>query len=179
MNASNEDINNIEEPIIENRYNVTKELYARWAKENKVNRYFKIFWICCAIFSIVFAIICIISNYIVYGGILILYTIYSFYRGVVRNKLLVTEEYKARERIFKKSNWERKILFFNDYIETSDANMNILKFQYSDITNIKKNDECIKLKINNGGYIRIYKDAFTKSNFEECQKFISKKCDFI
>ena len=42
MNASNEDINNIEEPIIENRYNVTKELYARWAKENKVNRYFKI-----------------------------------------------------------------------------------------------------------------------------------------
>ncbi len=179
MEILNESVNNKEELIIENIYNVTKELYAKWAKENKVNKYFKIFWICCAIFSIVFAIICIISNYIVYGGILILYTIYSFYRGVVRNKLLVTEEYKARERIFKRSNWERKILFFNDYIETSDANMNVLKFQYSDITNIEKNDECIKLKINNGGYIRIYKNAFTKSNFEECEKFLNKKLNKI
>ncbi len=179
MEIPNESVNNKEELIIENIYNVTKELYAKWAKENKVNKYFKIFWICCAIFSIVFAIICIISNYIVYGGILILYTIYSFYRGVVRNKLLVTEEYKARERIFKRSNWERKILFFNDYIETSDANMNVLKFQYSDITNIEKNDECIKLKINNGGYIRIYKNAFTKSNFEECEKFLNKKLNKI
>ena len=57
--------------------------------------------------------------------------------------------------------------------------MNVLKFQYSDITNIEKNDECIKLKINNGGYIRIYKNAFTKSNFEECEKFLNKKLNKI
>ena len=117
MEILNESVNNKEELIIENIYNVTKELYAKWAKENKVNKYFKIFWICCAIFSIVFAIICIISNYIVYGGILILYTIYSFYRGVVRNKLLVTEEYKARERIFKRSKklFCRKFTFYKKF----------------------------------------------------------------
>ena len=179
MNASNENINNIEEPIIENRYNVTKELYVKWAKENKTNTYFKIFWIGLAIFSMVFAIICIISNYAVYSGIFFICAINGLYRCIFRKSLLIAKSYKAFEKLYKKSNWERRIQFFNDYIETSEANMNILKFQYKDITEIKMDDECIKLRINNGGYIRVYNDAFTKSNLEECKKFLNKKLSNI
>lgn len=175
MDVSNEIENNNKDIIIENRYNVTKELYAKWAKENKVNRYFKIYWICLAIFSTVCAIICIVSNYVAYSGIFFICAINGFYRGIFRNNCMLTKRYKAFEKFYKKSNWERIILFFNDYFETNDANINILKFQYSDITNIEKNDACIKLKINNGGYIRLYNNSFTKLNLEECEKFLKEK----
>lgn len=170
--SENNQIN--EEIIIENKYQVTKELFKKWAKENKKYKYFKIFWLLVTILCGVSSIEAIINNHIedAYGILPAFYGLFMIVFG--NNYFFVERNYKALERFYKKSNWERRINFFNDYFETIDADVNYLKFQYGDIINIEKNDECIKVKLNNG-YIRIYKNSFVKSDFEECEQFLNEK----
>lgn len=178
METDNEDTNNNEEIVFENKYKVTKELFLEWSRENKTKLYFKIFWIICAILNGAIAIACITFDYVQYSIVFFIFVIYSFYRGILRNNFHTAKQYNALEKLYKKSNWERKITFYNDYIKTSDENISNVKFQYSDIIDIEKSSECIKIKMNNGGCIRIYKDAFTKSNLEECEDFLNKKMSF-
>lgn len=163
-----------EEIIIENKYQVTKQLFKEWTKENKKYKYFKIFWWIVTVLASVSSIEAIINNHIEdAGGILLaVYGLFMIIYG--NNYFFVERNYKALERFYKKSNWERRINFFNDYFETIDADVNHLKFQYEDIVNIERNDECIKVMLNNG-YIRIYKNSFVKSNFEECKQFLNEK----
>ncbi len=165
-----------EEIIIENKYQVTKQLYKDWAKENKKYKYFKILWWIVTILSIVSSLEAIINNHIedAYGLLFAAYGLFMIIFG--NNYFFVERYYKALVRFYKKDNWERKIKFFNDYFETIDAGINQVKFQYNDISNIEKNNECLKIKLNNG-YIRIYKNAFVKSNFEECEQFLNDKME--
>lgn len=173
-NQSKSNKNN-DEIIIENNYQVTKELFKKWAKENKKYKYFKIFWLVVTILCSASFIEGIINNHVedtVYGILPAVYGLFMIIFG--NNYFFVERNYKALERFYQKNNWERRINFFNDYFETIDADVNHLKFQYEDIINIEKNDECIKVKLNNG-YIRIYKNSFVKSNFEECEQFLNEK----
>ena len=126
------------------------------------------------ILSIVSSLEAIINNHIedAYG---ILFAAYGLFMIIFGNNYFFVERYyKNLVKFYKKDNWERRINFFNDYFETIDADVNHLKLQYDDIVNIEKKDECIKVKLNNG-YIRIYKNSFVKSNFEECEQFLNEK----
>lgn len=171
MEYSSEIQNHNEDIIIENRYKVTKELYKKWSKENKATVFFQIFWLLVALYCIGMTVFCIILNDLQDGVIFIIFAIALFLR-VFKN----SRRYDVIAKTYKKNNWERRILFYDDYIETSDENISICRFQYSDIVNMEKNDECIKLKMGIGrAYIRVYKDAFVKSNFEECEQFLDLK----
>lgn len=173
MENSNENKNSNEEIIIENTYTVTEELEKKWSKENKTVIYFRIFWILITICCIGLTIYCINSNNMEHGDVLVVFAcfgiwrvIFSYYRTCIEHDRLV--------EMFKKSNLERKTIFFDDYFEVIVENKVSFKIQYSEILNIEKNSECIKLKTN-FGYVRIYKNAFVKSNFEECEEFLNKK----
>lgn len=174
MENQNEINKNNEEIIIENKYQVTKQLFKEWAKENKKYKYFKIFWWIVTILSSISSIDAIINNHIedAYGIFFAAYGLFMIIFG--NNYFFVERYYKSLARFYKKENWERRIIFFKDYFETIDEEVNQVKIQYNDIINIEKYNECIKIKLNNG-YIRIYKNAFEKSNFEECEQFLNEK----
>lgn len=175
MENQNEDNQINEEIIIENKYQVTKELFKKWAKENKKYKYFKIFWLIVTILCSGNLIEVIINNHVEDIVYCILPAVYGLFMIIFGNNYFFVERnYKRLENFYKKSNWERRINFLDDYFETIDADVNCLKLLYDDIINIEKNDECIKVKLNNG-YIRIYKNSFVKSNFEECEQFLNKK----
>ena len=163
-----------QESVIENKYNVTKKMYLEWTKENKRNLYFKIFWIIILIYSIIMSIVNIVY-YSTFNSIYFIFAIYALYRGVFRQRMLAINQYNVLTKLYKKSDWERKIIFFNDYIETCDENTNRVKFQYSDIVDVNKNNKYIKIEMASGGCLRIYRDAFTKSNFGECEEFLNNK----
>lgn len=168
-------INQIDEKIIiENKYQVTKQLFKEWARENKKYKYFKIFWWIVTILSGASLLEAIINNHIedAYGILFVAYGLFMIIFG--NNYFFVDRYYKALARFYKNDNWERKVYFFNDYFKTVDAEVNQVRFQYNDIISIENNNERIKIKLNNG-YIRIYKNAFEKSNFEECEKFLIEK----
>lgn len=174
MENPNESRNVNKEIIIENKYQITKELFKEWAKENKRVIYFRIFWIIFAIYCIGMTIFCIISNNIQDSIPFILFAFYAVFGRIVVRYFSIDRRYNMLEKFYKKTNWERRIIFFDDYFETIDGDINHLKLQYNDIINIAKTDGCIKIKMSNG-YIRIYKNAFVKSNFEECEKFLNNK----
>ena len=174
MENKNKINQNDEKIIIENKYQVTKQLFKEWAKENNKYKYFKILWWIVTILSSVSSLEAIINNHIedAYGILIVAYGLFMIIFG--NNYFFIERYYKNLTRFYKKDNWERKIKFFNDYFETIDAEVNQVKFQYNDIINIEKNNERIKIRLNSG-YIRIYKNAFEKSNFEECEQFLNKK----
>lgn len=143
-------------------------------EKNKKFVYFRIFWIIIAIYCITMAIFCMISNNTQDGIYFILLAIYVGGVNIAVKYFRIDRRYKILEKFYKKTNWERRIIFYDDYFETINADINQLRLQYSDIVDIEKNDKCLKVKINNG-YIRVYKDAFIKSNFEECEEFLKNK----
>lgn len=165
-----------EEVIIENRYEVTKELMKKWLKDNKITTYFRIFWVFIALCGMGMAIYCITLKDIQDSVLFFIFVTIALLNAY-KNNLLISRRYRTFTKTYKKNSWERRILFFDDYIETNEENIMIVRIPYSDIINVEKVDECIKLKISTGGFIRIYKNAFVKSNFDECEEFLSKKVE--
>lgn len=173
LNKGNDDH---EEVMIENRYEVTKELMKKWLKDNKITTCFRIFWVFVALCGMGMAIYCIILKDIQDSVLFFIFVTIALLNAY-KNNLLISRRYRALTKTYKKNYWERRILFFDDYIETNEEDITIVRIPYSDIVNVEKTDECIKLKISAGGFIRIYKNAFVKSNFEECEDFLNKKVE--
>ena len=87
--------------------------------------FFQIFWLLVALYCIGMAIFCIILKDLLDSTIFIIFAIVLFLR-VFKN----SRGYDVIARTYKKINWERRILFYDDYIETSDENISICRFQY-------------------------------------------------
>lgn len=175
MENSIMDENSGEKIIIENRYKLNKAIMKDWVRENKTVTESKICWISLTILFIAIGTGCIISNGEQYTVWFFACAIYCLYRGIFRYNLMLEKECKQRERLYKKSEWERRILFFDDHIAVIEENTIGAKMQYSDITDIENDGECIKLKMSAGGWIRIYKNGFIGSDFARCQEFLNKK----
>ena len=104
-NQSKSNKNN-DEIIIENNYQVTKELFKKWAKENKKYKYFKIFWLVVTILCSASFIEGIINNHVedtVYGILPAVYGLLMIIFG--NNYFFVERNYKVLERFYKKNNW--------------------------------------------------------------------------
>ena len=94
-NQSKSNKNN-DEIIIENNYQVTKELFKKWAKENKKYKYFKIFWLVVTILCSASFIEGIINNHVedtVYGILPAVYGLFMIIFG--NNYFFVERNYKA------------------------------------------------------------------------------------
>ena len=167
----NKDNNEI---LIENKYIVTENLFKSWTKDNIVVKRFKIFWIAMSILFIAMAIFCIVLNRVGDAIYLALVGLYCIYRGLYRNNLVAKKRYNMLVDLYKKNDWERRVVFYNDYFETIDENINKLRFEYNDIINVENECNYLKIKMSSG-YIRVYKDSFVKSSIEECEKFLSSK----
>ncbi len=163
-----------EEIIIENKYKVTKDLYKKWTKENKRVKFFKWFWLIFSIYCLGMAILFICTNQANQSIPYFVFIVYALgVRALVRY-LGVERRYKLLSKFYKTSDWERRIMFLDDHFEINDEGINKLTLQYSDLLDYEKNDECLKVRMNNG-YIRLYKDSFVKSSFEECERFLNSK----
>lgn len=172
--AVTDNSNDDSEILIENKYIVTEDLFKSWTCDNIVVKRFKIFWIALSTLFFAMMVFCIMLSRASEAMYLAVVGLYCVYRGLFRNNLVAKKRYEMLASLYKKNDWERRIVFYNDYFETIDEEINKLRFEYSDIINIEKEVNCIKIKLNNG-YLRVYKDSFTKSSIEECEKFLNIK----
>ena len=120
---------NDNEIIIENKYIVTEELFKSWTKDNVIVKRFKIFWIAMSILFIILSILCIVVNRSGDAIYLALVGLYCVYRGLFRNSLVAEKRYKMLVDLYKKIDWERRIVFYNDYFETIDG------FNFQEVAN--------------------------------------------
>lgn len=166
--------------MIKNEFQVTRELYMSWGKENmrKGSRVgFRIFW--CVMTAV---LICLIVLMCILGGVrkyMYVYAValmlYCAYRAFFRDKALTDSQYRRNKKIFGGENWVRTIEFGEDEIISTDAAVMTVRTPYSEIVGIRDEGNKIWIDTKKNMAIRLYKDKFIGGDFENFKKFISVK----
>lgn len=165
--------------MMKNEFQVTKELYMSWGKENmrKGSRVkFKILWSFTAVLLVVFIVILNMSGdgraYLYVYAVMM--TIYCIYRAFFRDLVLTASQYRRNMKILDGENWIRTIEFKEDEIVSTDGNVTV-RTPYSEIAGMRDDGNKIWLDTKKKMVIRLYKDKFVGGDFEKFKKFISVK----
>ena len=166
--------------MIKNEFQVTKELYMSWGKENMRKGSsvgFRIFWCVMTAVSI-----CLIALMCIWGGVrkyMYVYaaalTFYCAYRAFFRDMVLTRSQYRRNAKIFGGENWVRTIEFGEDEIISTDGSVMTVRTPYSEIVGIRDESNKIWIDTKKKMVIRLYKDKFVGGDFEKFRKFISVK----
>lgn len=152
--------------MVLNEYKVTKKLYRQWGFENAikgVQLVFNILWIVLSIFVLLLAML--------ESGDFLYYIIFAFciYNAFFRWWVVTNFQYRILAKRYNCENWTRRIYFDQDTIRIEEASISV-KYIYSDIVQIKEKDNSVWLKASNKTVIRLYKDCFVESTWEDCKK---------
>lgn len=164
---------------MKNEFQVTKELYMSWGKENmwKGSRLrLKILWIFTSILLVAFIVLINLSK----DGRMYMYLysvsmiIYCIYRAFFRDLVMTASQFRKNITIFGGEDWIRTIEFGEDEIISKDGSVTV-RTPYSEITGMRDDGNRIWLDTKKKMVIRLYKDKFIDGDFEKFKKFISVK----
>lgn len=164
------DIQNEKDIVYENEYVLSRERFMNWGRKSAfqgTRLIFAIFWCIMMVLCMIFALTTKVWQGTVLG-------LFCFYRGLIRWRVLINNQYNMLSKQHGESNWKRKILFKQDGIQVIDKEV-LICYNYEDIVEIKELGNEIEIIFNNGTVIRLYADTFLNSNWEECKKFICEK----
>ena len=164
---------------MKNEFQVTKDLYMSWGRENmrKGSRLkFRILWCITAILLICFIVLLKMAGdgrmYLYAYGVAM--TVYCFYRAFFRDLVLTGSQYRRNVKIFGSENWVRTIEFKEEEIVCKDGSVTV-RTPYSEIAGMRDDGNKIWLDTKKKMVIRLYKDKFIGGDFEKFKKFISVK----
>ncbi len=164
---------------MKNEYKVTKPLLRRWMTENMykgvqlgLNIGWAFFGVLCTVLLIVDAET--VTDYIIYGALLAL----CLYMAVLRIFPLTAVQYKRMAKTYGEENWLRTIDFGEDCITLSEGTISA-KYQYKDIMQIREKGNAVWLTARNRTVLRLYKDAFVDSSWEECEALLNDRKDSV
>ncbi len=106
-----------------------------------------------------------------YEILFFIFAVFCAYRAFLRNMLLASRQFKAMGAHFKKKEWVRTILFEDDHIKISDEDFQV-KYDYSDIVDIKECGNQIYLDMQDKSVIRLYQSAFLDTDWNRCKAWI-------
>lgn len=155
-----------------NEYKVTWELYCSWAIENM----FKGARLALMIIWSVLTLVCLVLGIFVGGGLRIFYfamMLFALYHAFFRVLVLSRSQYRRLSKAYGSENWIRRITFEEDGISLAEGNFSY-KYNYGDIKTIREEGGKIWLMAANGTVLRLYKEAFVDSNWEECKAKIEE-----
>lgn len=157
---------------IKNEYRVTWKKYMEWWLESKVKPPRSII----AIMWIVLGFVWIgIGISLEFGTVLCFFMVFfCFYRVAPRDILVLNRQYKSMAKSFGQEEWLRTIVFEEEQIIVLEGNVT-MSFKYSDISEVKEKDNKVWLMLKDKKVIRMYKDSFADSNWEECRSLIGRK----
>ena len=158
--------------VIKCVYSVTWKRCMEWLLESKVKPprlFFTILWIMLGIAWIGLGITFEVSTPLYYFMVF-----FCIYRVALRDILMLNRQYRAMVKNFGQEEWLRTVVFEEDQIRMLEGNVT-MNFNYSDIIDVKENENKIWLICQNKKVIRIYRDSFVDSNWEECRSLIGRK----
>ncbi len=159
---------------MKNEFQITPHLYQTWLWENMrkpPKAYFLIFW---AAFSLLIAVICITEHM----GFLSIFAVFCVYRAFFRDFLFSKRQYALLARNYGGENWTRTVSFEEHEIVTTeggDTGAVTHRVPYGEITRIEERDNKVWLFLQSKMVIRLYKDRFVDSTWEECSHFLETK----
>lgn len=157
--------------MIKNEYRVTWDIYKSWLSENRMKSprlTFIIIWI---IFGLVMT-----GMYVAFREALyLLMLLLCIYRAFFRDILVTMRQYGLMAKTYGQKDWLRTIVFGEKQIISQEGQVSV-NYEYSDISEMKEKDNKVWLIFRNKTVIRVYKDCFVDSDWEECRALIERKC---
>ncbi len=152
--------------MIRNEYQITKKLYRQWGFENAIKGTqlaFGVVWVLLAISVLVLDILD--------GGYFLYHILFVFciYRAFFRWLVVTNAQYRVLAKRYRNENWVRSISFEKDKIRIKETTISI-EYNYADIVQIKEKENKVWLIASNKTVIRLYKDCFIESTWEDCKK---------
>lgn len=160
-----------------NEYQVTWERYRSWIMERAlkgVSLVFMVIWCVIALGCLAFAVIgggTMFRLYFLFLGA------FAIYRAFFRILVLAKKQYRQLAQSYGKENWTRRIIFGDDGITLSDEEKSTIRFAYSDIVKVREKGNMICLDASDKSVLRLYKDAFVESDWEECKARLDRPDD--
>ena len=155
-----------------NEYQVTWKLYRSWAAENMAKGaqlVMMVIWCVIALLCLVLAIAAESG----FKSLFFLLAVFGIYRAFFRIFVIAKSQYRRLASSYGKENWTRRIAFEDDSINLTEGNLSI-HYAYSDIINIREKGNEICLDASDKTVLRLYRDAFVESSWEECRSRLSK-----
>lgn len=155
-----------------NKYDVTEKMYIEWTYESKKEGkrlFFCVFW------SVLFLSCLILFGMYSQEYLLLVFGIYCIYRSFVRDYVVAKAFYKKTLLIHKDNKWSRVIRIEDDCIVIDDGNA-LVEYNTSNIIRTVQNDKRIRVFMNDGNSIRMYKNAFVEGNIEDYKDVLKLKC---
>lgn len=155
-----------------NEYQVTWERYRSWVADNMVKGarlVMMVIW--CVI-----ALLCLVLGLTAESGFKSLFfvlAVFGIYRAFFRIFVIAKSQYRRLALSYGKENWTRRIVFEDDGITLSEGKASF-HYDYSDIINIREKGNEIRLDASDKTVLRLYRDAFVESSWEECKTRLSK-----
>lgn len=157
--------------MIRNEYKITWKVYRSWGLENALKGaqlVLGIVWVLLALFILVLNII--------EGGWFFYYfmCLFCIYRAFFRWLVVTNAQYRTLIKRHNGADWLRVIYFEEDKIRLEDGNISVV-YSYPDIVELKEKGNKVWLKASNKTVIRLYKDCFVDSTWEECKALVEEK----
>ena len=150
-----------------NEYRVTWKVYRSWACENMLKGprlVMAVIWCLMAVGFIVLGIV----NDLNLDILCFWMAVFCIYRAFFRVFVLAKGQYRMLAKTYGGENWTRRIAFEEDGISLTEGNASV-RYAYSDIVNIREKGNKIWLDAANKTVLRLYRDAFVESGWEECR----------
>lgn len=156
--------------MIKNEYMVTWEVCRTWLSENRWKQprlAITIMWIVLGVVAIGMGLAFRYALYFVFA-------LFGFYRAFFRDILVARGQYDALAKSYGQKDWLRTIAFDGEQIVVTEGNLTV-NHSYADIIDIKEKDNKAWLMLRNKKMIRLYKDCFGDSSWEECRALIEER----
>ena len=159
-----------------NEYQVTWERYRSWIMERALKGarlVMVVIWCVIALVCLAFAVsvTSVFRLYFLFLGA------FAIYRAFFRILVLAKKQYSQLARSYGKENWTRRIIFGDDGITLADEEKSTIRYAYSDIVKVREKGNMICLDASDKSVLRLYKDAFVESDWEECKARLNKSDD--
>ena len=159
-----------------NEYQVTWERYRSWVMENM----FKGARLVLMVIWCVLALVCLtlaVSEVSVFSLLYLWLAVFGVYRAFFRTFVLAKKQYRQLAQSYGRENWTRRIAFEDDCISLTDEEKVSLRYAYSDIVKVREKGNMICLDASDKSVLRLYKDAFVESDWEECMAKLNRSDD--
>ena len=155
-----------------NEYQVTWKLYRSWVAEN-MTKGARLGWmVAWCMITLNFLVLATVAES-GFKSLFVILTVFGIYRAFFRSFVIAKSQYRRLAQSYGKENWTRRISFEDNGIDLTEGNLSI-HYAYSDIINIHEKENEIRLDASDKTVLRLYRDAFVESGWEECKSRLSK-----
>lgn len=155
-----------------NEYQVTWKLYRSWVAENMTKGARLVMMVVWCVITLLCLVLAITAES-GFKSLFFVLAVFGIYRAFFRSFVIAKSQYRRLALSYGKESWTRRIAFEDDGINLREGNLS-LHYAYSDIINIHEKKNEIRLDASDKTVIRLCKDAFVESSWNECRA----KADF-